>query len=191
MKKVVVFVLVLGTGILTTNVVHGQILSEPWPAGIPRAQSHPMDATFGSSIIPHTHPSATAPAQARYERVATGTLLGAAAGGAAGLAVVALLRGDPGDANMFPWADLAAGAVLGSIPGMYLGARLSNERRGNPFLTGTSAVGGTALGLVAGLAVGTLLAEGNTGLVPVVLGTALGIAVPVGLTSFVEWRTAN
>jgi hypothetical protein len=53
-----------------------------------------------------------------YERILIGTTIGAIAGGAAGLGIVAITRGDPGDANMLPWADLAAGAVLGSIPGM-------------------------------------------------------------------------
>jgi hypothetical protein len=53
-----------------------------------------------------------------------GTTLGAIVGGATGLGIIAMTRGEPADGSMLPWGDLAAGAVLGSIPGMYLGARL-------------------------------------------------------------------
>jgi hypothetical protein len=102
-----------------------------------------------------------------------------------------MTRGQTSDGNMFPWADLAAGALLGSIPGMYLGARAGSGREGNPWLTGAASVGGTALGLAAGVAVGSLLAQGNAGQSPEIIGIGLGVAIPLALTSLAEWSTAR
>jgi hypothetical protein len=126
-----------------------------------------------------------------YQRVLVGTALGAVAGAAAGAGLVAITRGDPGDGNMLPWGDVAAGAVLGAVPGMYLGSRIASGGAGNPWLTGATAVGGTALGVLAGVALGTALAGGDAGKAPEVFGIAVGLAVPIGLTSLVEWRTGR
>ncbi|CAN5752713.1 hypothetical protein BH23GEM6_BH23GEM6_13120 [soil metagenome] len=181
----------VAVGHIATDPAYGQFPTDPLNAGQSLAEA------FGGEL-PATPISAfdynsptTVLIRPSLERVVIGTTVGAIIGGAAGLGVVAMTRGEPADGNMLPWGDLAAGTVLGSIPGMYLGARIASGRQGNPWLTGAAAVGGTALGLIAGAAIGGLLAQADTGKAPEVIGLAIAVAIPVGVTSWVESRTAR
>jgi hypothetical protein len=190
MRTLVATLFLFGSGLFHAETGAGQLRAEPGNAS--QAQEVPFpgrppvplaSATTGTAAMVQGGPS--------YGRVVIGTTLGAVVGGAAGLGMVAMIRGEPADGHMFPAGDLLAGAVLGSIPGMYLGARLSSGRQGNPWVTGAASVGGTALGILVGAAVGGLLAPGDTGKAPEILGVALGVAVPLGLTSLAEWRSAQ
>jgi hypothetical protein len=127
--------------------------------------------------------------QSPYSRVLTGTAVGGVVGAAAGLGIAAIIR-QPGDAEMFP-ADLLVGTVVGAAAGMYLGARIGSGRQGNPWLTGAAVVGGAGLGILAGILVGDQLAGAGAGLAPEVVGVALGVGIPIGLTSYAEWRTSR
>jgi hypothetical protein len=190
MRILIMLLSLLGAGLVITEAGNGQLQAESGNAG------HPSDG-FGSesrvalAATSGARAAGMQPGGPSYERIAIGTMLGAVVGGATGMGIIGVTRGQPSDANMFPWADLAAGAVLGSAAGMYLGARLSSSRQGSSWMTGAAAVGGTALGVLAGVAAGSLLAEGNTGRAPEVLGFGLGVAIPLALTSFAEWSTAR
>lgn len=73
---------------------------------------------------------------------------------------------------------------------MYWGARIAGRREGNPWLTAATALGATALGFVAGNVVGGALA-GDSGIAGEYVMFPVGLAVPLGLTAFVEWRTGR
>jgi hypothetical protein len=191
MKIITAVLVVLASSVVLTIPCDAQVRGERWEGSNPGNVRLWSGSVAAASAPVAGHVAEGGRQGVSQPRIASGTLAGAIVGGAVGLGVVAMTRGERADGDMFPWADLAAGAVLGSVPGMYLGARLSSGGEGNPLATGAAAVGGTALGIAAGVAVGGMLARGDTGKAPEILGIALGVAIPVGLTSFAEWWTAR
>jgi hypothetical protein len=163
---------------------------------VPGIEASTLDVGLGAHRVTewsgnHSLTPASSRAGPPIERVVLGTTIGAIAGAGVGLGIVAMTRKQTSaDENMLPGAQYVAGAVIGSIPGMLLGAHIANGQRGNPLLTGVAAVGGTALGLLAGGVVGNRLAQGDTGKAPEVVGVSLAVAIPVVLTSLVERRTS-
>jgi hypothetical protein len=191
MKSLSVLSLLFGMGLSVTGTADGQIRPEPWTDRQPASSRLHRESLNVSPLGRGSELTTVWRDVPSYPRVAVGTTIGGVLGGAAGLAIVAATREKPADASMFPWVDLAAGGVLGSTTGMYLGARMSSGGQGNPWLTGAAAVGGTALGVLGGLVIGDLLSQGTGGKVPEILGTAIGISIPLGVTSFVEWKASR
>jgi hypothetical protein len=183
MRRLATSILILVSLGVSASAARGQVRADgptriPFEAVRSDTWLGPVETTTGVQV-----------SAAPYARVLTGTTIGAVIGGAAGLALAATLRGESAEVDMFPWAGLVAASVLGSIPGMYAGARIGSGGQGSAWRTGAAAVGGTALGLLASVAVGGALAQADTGKAPEVFGIAIGIAVPLALTSLTEWRT--
>jgi hypothetical protein len=187
MRPSVAAMILLALGLLHAELGHGQVLKEPASVGPPvEMRAHyDLSPPLSMAVPIPTHEVNGEPS---YGQVLFGTGLGAVLGGAVGAGVGHVLWGEPADYTMIPGLGLASGAILGSVPGMYLGARWASGRAGHPVLTGAAAVGGAALGVLVGGVVYDAVYQRDGAKAPAVLGLALGVSVSLNLTSLAEWR---
>lgn len=188
MRSLATAAMLFALGLLHAEAGHGQVLDESW-SGI--ATEEVQDQLAAPTDLAVPVPVDRVGGEPSYRRVLVGTAVGGVVGAAVGAGVGHLLWGKPRDYTMFPGLDLAFGAVLGTVPGVFVGARRASGGAGHPLATGAAALGGVALGLLVGGSVYDAVYQRDGAKAPAILGVGLGVSISLGVPSFTEWKIGS